>query len=161
VIGDDPMRPALARAAQVLPDGTASAAAAPGSGQIDAVAAHPADDICRTCGACCSYSAEWPRFSLESEARLDLIPRELVAADERGMRCTGDRCAALVGTVGQSTSCAIYRLRPDVCRTCLPGDAECREARRRFGLAEAPVRVTGPASAMPLDRFECQERRQT
>jgi hypothetical protein len=92
------------------------------------------DDLCRTCGACCSYSADWPRFSLETEARLDRIPRELVAADEGGMRCSGARCAALVGVVGRSTSCAIYPLRPDVCRACLPGDAECRQARRHFGL---------------------------
>jgi uncharacterized protein len=100
-----------------------------------AASAIPADDdMCRTCGACCSYSAEWPRFSLETEARLDRIPRELVAEDERGMRCAGDRCAALAGIVGRSTACTIYPLRPDVCRACSPGDAECREARRRFGL---------------------------
>jgi uncharacterized protein len=134
VIGDKPTRPALARAAQVFPGGTASIAATPAPGLPDDVAVLAGDDMCRTCGACCSYSAEWPRFSLESEAQLDLVPRELVAEDERGMRCTGARCAALVGTVGQSTSCAIYPVRPDVCRACLPGDAECREARRHFGL---------------------------
>jgi hypothetical protein len=134
VIGDETMRPAPARAAQVFPDVTASVVASPASGLFDAVAAQAGGDVCRTCGACCSYSAEWPRFSLESEARLGLIPRELVAEDEHGMRCTGGRCAALVGTVGQSTSCAIYPLRPDVCRACLPGDPECHEARRHFGL---------------------------
>ena len=26
---------------------------------------------CRSCGACCSFSTEWPRFSLESEISLD------------------------------------------------------------------------------------------
>lgn len=134
MIGDETMRPALARAAQVFPDGAASVAATPASGLLDDGAAQAGDDVCRTCGACCSYSAEWPRFSLESEARLELIPPELVAEDERGMRCTGARCTALVGTVGQSTSCAIYPLRPEVCRACSPGDAECREARRHFGL---------------------------
>ena len=134
MIGDETMRPAPARAAQVFPDVTASVVATPASDLFDAVAALAGDDVCRTCGACCSYSPEWPRFSLESEARLDLIPRELVAEDEHGMRCTGGRCAALVGTVGQSTSCAIYPLRPDVCRACLPGDPECHEARRHFGL---------------------------
>ncbi len=128
------MRPALARAAQVFPAGKASAAAASTSVLLDDLAAQAGDDVCRTCGACCSYSAEWPRFSLESAARLDLIPPELVADDERGMRCTGARCTALVGTVGQSTSCAIYALRPDVCRACSPGDAECLQARRHFGL---------------------------
>jgi hypothetical protein len=101
----------------------------------------PQDAIdCRTCGACCSYSAEWPRFSLESDAHLERIPPGLVDASRHGMRCTGARCAALVGVVGQSTSCAIYALRPDVCRACSPGDAECLEARRHFGLSSAPGR---------------------
>ena len=30
---------------------------------------------CRACGACCSFSPEWPRFSLESDADLDRIGR--------------------------------------------------------------------------------------
>jgi uncharacterized protein len=158
VIGDEPMRPALARAAQVFPDGTASVAATPASGRRDAVAAQAGDDVCRTCGACCSYSAEWPRFSLESEARLDLIPRELVADDERGMRCTGRRCAALVGTVGRSTACAIHPVRPDVCRACAPGDPECREARRHFGLDEAPA-LPSRRLQLSLTDSKCQERR--
>jgi len=50
------------------------------------------------------------------------------------MRCEGDRCAALVGDVGIATSCAIYTVRPDVCRACVPGDDACEMARRRFGL---------------------------
>ena len=128
------MRPALARAADADPAGKASVARIPGASLLDAVEALNSDDVCRTCGACCSYSADWPRFSLESEARLDRIPREFVGNGERGMRCTGTRCAALVGIVGQSTSCAIYPLRPNVCRACSPGDPECREARRHFGL---------------------------
>jgi len=135
VIADETtMRPALARAANADPAGKASVARIPRASLLGAVEAPNSDDVCRTCGACCSYSADWPRFSLESEARLDRIPRELVGDGERGMRCTGTRCAALVGIVGQSTSCAIYALRPNVCRACSPGDPECREARRHFGL---------------------------
>ena len=38
------------------------------------------------------------------------------------MRCSGNRCVALVGEVGISTACAIYAVRPHVCRPCLPGD---------------------------------------
>jgi Fe-S-cluster containining protein len=157
VIGDDTMRPARARAAQVFPDGTAPSA----SGLLDAGAARAGDDVCRTCGACCSYSNEWPRFSLESEARLALIPRDLVAEDEHGMRCTGGRCAALVGTVGQATSCAIHPVRPDVCRACSPGDAECREARRHFGLDEAPATTPSRRPHFRATDSTCQERRQT
>ena len=93
-------------------------------------------DICQACGACCAYSADWPRFALETQAEFEAIPRRYVD-DARGtMRCTGNRCSALAGEVGVTTACAIYALRPDVCRACLPGDASCTLARRRFGLAE-------------------------
>ena len=90
--------------------------------------------ICRSCGACCAYSANWPRFSTEEDAALDLIPRELVNAAQSGMRCDGDRCAALAGRIGIATSCTIHDVRPEVCRTCMPGDAECNMARSRHGL---------------------------
>jgi Fe-S-cluster containining protein len=89
---------------------------------------------CQACGACCCYSSEWPRFSLEDDAALECIPRRFVD-DERGrMRCDGDRCSALVGEVGIATACVVYPVRPDVCKACLPGDDECRTARRRFNL---------------------------
>ncbi len=89
---------------------------------------------CQACGACCSYSANWPRFTTEDDAALDLIPAELVNDRLSGMRCDGPRCAALVGKVGEATSCSIYALRPEVCRTCMPGDAECGMARKKHGL---------------------------
>jgi hypothetical protein len=89
---------------------------------------------CRTCGACCSFSPEWPRFSLESDADLERIPSAYVDRSLGRMRCDGNRCAALVGEVGVSTACSIYAVRPDVCRACLPGDEACEIARRHFGL---------------------------
>lgn len=89
---------------------------------------------CQACGACCSYSASWPRFTLEGDAALEAIPAALVADDESGMRCVGDRCSALAGEVGRATACGIYALRPEVCRVCLPGDDECLTARRAFGM---------------------------
>jgi uncharacterized protein len=94
----------------------------------------PAHGPCQACGACCSYSANWPRFSVEDDAALALIPADLVNARQSGMRCDGDRCCALAGTVGVATSCTIYAVRPEVCRTCLPGDVECAMARKRYGL---------------------------
>ena len=97
-------------------------------------AATPNDNPCQACGACCAYSANWPRFSTEDDEALDRIPPELVNARGSGMRCDGDRCAALTGKVGDATSCAIYEARPEVCRTCMPGDAECAMARRKFAL---------------------------
>ena len=53
------------------------------------------DNPCQACGACCSYSSNWPRFTIEDDAALDLIPAELVNDRLSGMRCEGERCAAL------------------------------------------------------------------
>jgi Fe-S-cluster containining protein len=89
---------------------------------------------CQSCGACCSYSAEWPRFSTEDDAQLDRIPQKFVSADESGMRCDGVRCSALAGEVGKSTACGIYEVRPDVCRACMPGGDDCLMARAAHGL---------------------------
>jgi Fe-S-cluster containining protein len=94
-----------------------------------------ASALCQSCGACCSFSKEWPRFSTEDDADLDRIPPGFVDDGRGRMRCNGDRCTALVGEVGVATSCSIYAVRPAVCRTCLPGDDACRMARGRFGLS--------------------------
>ena len=90
---------------------------------------------CRTCGACCSFARDWPRFSMEDDAALARIPAKFVAADQSGMRCDGNRCSALSGEVGAATTCSIYDVRPDVCRACEPGDEACNMARRHFGLS--------------------------
>lgn len=89
---------------------------------------------CTVCGACCAYSDEWPRFTIEDDATLDRIPAEMVNDQLSGMRCDGVRCLALVGQIGVATSCAIYADRPDVCRACEPGDHACDMARVRHGL---------------------------
>lgn len=93
-----------------------------------------AEALCQSCGACCAYSADWPRFSLETDAALQQIPEALIADSGNAMRCVGDRCSALSGVVSEATSCTIYALRPDVCRACLPGDDACRIARRKFNM---------------------------
>jgi Fe-S-cluster containining protein len=92
------------------------------------------DFDCKSCGACCSYSSDWPRFSTEDDAQLHRIPAKLVAANQAGMRCDGARCSALAGKVGTATACTIYEIRPDVCRACMPGGEDCRMARKAFGL---------------------------
>ncbi|BCG89139.1 zinc/iron-chelating domain-containing protein [Mesorhizobium sp. 113-3-9] len=107
------------------------AAASLSSSQRDTASAFD----CQSCGACCSYSAEWPRFSTEDDAQLDRIPEKYVAADLSGMRCEGVRCSALSGEIGKATACGIYELRPDVCRACMPGDAECLMARAAHGMS--------------------------
>jgi uncharacterized protein len=92
------------------------------------------DSPCQSCGACCAYSSNWPRFTTEEDAALDLIPPSLINERQSGMHCDGDRCSALSGRIGVATSCTIYAIRPEVCRTCMPGDAECGMARRKWGL---------------------------
>ena len=94
---------------------------------------------CQSCGACCAYAADWPRFSTEEDAELDRIPEALVAADLSGMRFEGGRCAALCGEVGKHTACGIYDARPHVCRACMPGDPECLMARAAHGMPVEPL----------------------
>jgi Fe-S-cluster containining protein len=96
-------------------------------------------NICQACGACCSYSQNWPRFTTEDDAALDLIPEKFVNERLSGMRCDGDRCSALSGKVGEATACLIHAVRREVCRTCMPGDVECAMARKRHGLPVLPV----------------------
>ena len=92
---------------------------------------------CQACGACCAHDPSWPRFSLEAEEDLAIIPDALVAADKSGMawKLVGSegRCAALTGDIGKAVACSIYGLRPDVCRACQPGDPECNIARAGRG----------------------------
>jgi len=101
----------------------------------EAGSALASESPCQACGACCSYSQNWPRFTTEDDADLELIPEKFVNARLSGMRCDGDRCSALSGKVGEATACTIYAVRPEVCRTCMPGDPECAMARKRHGLA--------------------------
>ncbi len=89
---------------------------------------------CQSCGACCAYSRDWPRFTLESDAEIALLPEGLIAEGGAGMRCEGERCMALAGKIGIETSCTIYAARPIVCRDCLPGDDACTMARAARGL---------------------------
>lgn len=89
---------------------------------------------CQSCGACCAYSRDWPRFSLEDDAAIARIPAQFVDDEAGRMRCDGDRCTALRGTVGQHTSCSIYAVRPEVCSAEQPGDEACRIARAYYKL---------------------------
>lgn len=89
---------------------------------------------CQSCGACCAYAPDWPRFTLEDDATLARIPAAFVDDDAGRMRCDGNRCSALTGLVGTATACAVYAVRPEVCRACTPGDDACRIARAHYGL---------------------------
>lgn len=90
---------------------------------------------CQTCGACCAYQADWPRFSMETDEEIARIPEKFIASDESGMKFEGGRCTALTGELGKHVGCAVYHDRPQVCRTCMPGDDECIMAREALGFA--------------------------
>ena len=115
--------------------------------ELDGQEAGLTSATCRSCGACCAFSAEWPRFSLESEIDLDRIPPAFVDDGRARMRCSGNRCMALVGAIGVETACAIYDARPDVCKACLPGDDACLTARQHFGLSNGMQNVEQGGSA--------------
>ncbi len=114
----------------------ASASLTHPGGTVARVAPADGGDVpsCQSCGACCAYSREWPRFTLEDDAALARIPADFIDDTLGRMRCQGDRCAALSGEIGVATACTIYSVRPDVCRACQPGDDACRMARDLFGL---------------------------
>lgn len=96
-------------------------------------------DVCQACGACCATDASWPRFSLETDEEIARIPEALIAENLGGMRCENDRCLALAGEIGKTTRCTIYDVRPQVCRSCMPGDDACLMARARHKLYDMPL----------------------
>ena len=98
----------------------------------------PPDELsafdCQTCGACCSYSSDWPRFWTESDAEMERVPARYLDLAGGRMRCDGNRCSALDGEIGTATRCVVYAVRPQVCRDCVPGDDACRMARASHGM---------------------------
>lgn len=88
---------------------------------------------CQSCGACCAYSRDWPRFSLESDEEIARIPAKFVNDAVGCMLWDGTRCSALEGKLGEHVACRVYEVRPIVCRDCQPGDEECLIARRHYG----------------------------
>ncbi|HEY0833449.1 MAG TPA: YkgJ family cysteine cluster protein [Azospirillum sp.] len=94
-----------------------------------APAVQPVPD-CQSCGACCAYSWEWPTFVGVRDG--EGIPAHL--KEDGRMRCDGDRCAALIGTIGVEVQCRVYEDRPLVCMEFAAGSDACRAVRTRFGL---------------------------
>lgn len=88
---------------------------------------------CQECGACCSYSYDWPELWYPADAA---VPEHMITEDGQFVQCDGDRCIALQGVVGKLVNCSIYHIRPVVCRTCMPGDDACRLARKHFNLED-------------------------
>jgi hypothetical protein len=58
---------------------------------------------------------------------------------------------AQYGSRPRTTRAAIYTIRPDVRRACLPGDDSCKMARRRFNRNLIPLE--GATTALSVQRF--------
>ncbi|WP_114860601.1 YkgJ family cysteine cluster protein [Azospirillum brasilense] len=87
---------------------------------------------CESCGACCAYSWEWPTFIGDWDG--DGIMEHL--KEDGRMRCNGNRCAALMGTLGESVFCSVYEHRPLVCREFTAGSDACHTVRSQLGLQD-------------------------
>ena len=96
----------------------------------------PAVPECTRCGACCStfrVSFYWSEGERLPERMVEQVTPTMACMS--GTWGPAPRCVALQGRVGENVRCAVYELRPPVCRDVVPGDARCIEARRRHGLA--------------------------
>jgi hypothetical protein len=100
---------------------------------------------CQSCGACCaSFRVTFHRSELDGEG--GLVPENLADAETaslcrmRGTDYSPPRCVALMGQIGQSVACGIYRERPSPCREFGERmemgvfDDACLRARARHGL---------------------------
>lgn len=100
---------------------------------------------CLSCGACCSafrVTFYWAESTAHPQGHVPVELTNSVGPVSRCMQGTdarAPRCIALAGQVGDCVSCAIYAQRPSVCREVMPGDAFCRKARARHGLAPLPA----------------------
>jgi Fe-S-cluster containining protein len=106
---------------------------------------------CQTCGACCSspYSGE-AYVALTDDEATRLIRAQLPVILQRqggdppeflprlGTKLDANAakvCAAFGGVVGSTCVCTIYEERPSACRQFEVGGRQCREERRRMGVA--------------------------
>jgi Fe-S-cluster containining protein len=93
---------------------------------------------CLSCGACCmTYRVSF--YWAEADARgLPAALTERVNAHlscMAGTNAKAPRCAALRTEPGGEVACGVYAQRPEPCREVQIGDAKCRHARARHGLA--------------------------
>lgn len=118
---------------------------------------------CLRCGACCATFRVSMHWSQTEPTLGGEVPAELtvkVGTHSVAMRgtdsSTATRCVALRGDVGGCSSCAIYSVRPPVCREVMASyelgsaDPQCDKARIRHGL---PLLTPAdwPAARLNLD----------
>ena len=89
---------------------------------------------CQSCGACCAIE---PAPCTEGEAARLPECFVRVGQTERIVQQQGGQCVALLGLIGMSVTCVIYKDRPSCCRAFAAGSGACQEARRRHGMEAA------------------------
>jgi Fe-S-cluster containining protein len=96
---------------------------------------------CVDCGRCCfSYAVDYIRVFGVDHARMDDHARAYTSFDGHRcqMRMVDGHCAALqIDPVARRFTCAIYPMRPDVCRSLERGSGACRADRHEK--AERPL----------------------
>ena len=105
---------------------------------------------CVTCGACCAFSRYWPALRVCDPADGAGIPDGFLDRAKHRMRCVGDRCSALEGTVGERARCQVYENRPAGFRAFPPGGLGCQLAREDAGIRSP--RPAAPGRAGPVRR---------
>lgn len=103
--------------------------------------------ICASCGACCAFYNRYKNRCVPidiSQEKAELLqytekityPFELPGQMTQQMKRTDDgNCIAHEGTVGKSSNCSIYWMRPVGCHTFDIGGDLCQNARAEYGLS--------------------------
>ncbi len=98
------------------------------------------DFDCQQCGACCATFRVSFYWGEADDAPGGTVPVALTRKVNEQMRCMEGtqshpvRCVALLGEIGCSVDCSIYKERSTTCQEVVPGDAQCLLARQRHGL---------------------------
>lgn len=105
---------------------------------------------CQRCGACCAaFRVTFHHSELDSEG--GKVPAGLADYETstlvrlKGTDYARPRCRALVGTIGESVSCGIYKERPSPCRefgsraSIGVFEEACNRARALNGLPPLPL----------------------
>ncbi|MFM2160955.1 MAG: hypothetical protein RLZZ383_467 [Pseudomonadota bacterium] len=109
-------------------------------------------NLCTTCGACCTNTAENHAQGYVFYVEIDdddskllhdvALRRRFVLEDEEGVphiRLEKDgRCTALRGKIGREVKCDIYTHRARGCKLVQPGDLACMQARKEHGIEGHP-----------------------
>lgn len=100
---------------------------------------------CTECGACCfNASPRGVRVWGDDHARMGDLAETYAhfIGNQCYMRVEGERCAALAVTAAGSFTCAIYDVRPRVCRELERGSSRCEaERHEREGAVRRRLRV--------------------